>query len=228
MTYGLKEANQSVPAGVAKKLFLAQGRLNYVEKEGKVTGFASYSYAKAEDFFHAVKDVCQEIGLIFVVSYDGVEFEKVEITKNQATRTEFHSRLLGIITLIDPDTGESWTVPGFYMGEGADSGDKAPYKAMTGAAKYGLRGVFGIAMTDDPEKFDGKEEPEKKGGQKVEKKVADGDKPAIEVKKDFSSWSGLYGYVDSLPKAKELRDQIREINKAKDKTAQQVAEALKL
>jgi hypothetical protein len=36
-------------------------------------------------------------------------------------------------------------------GQGLDSGDKAPYKAMTGALKYALLQSFLLATGDDPE-----------------------------------------------------------------------------
>ena len=36
-------------------------------------------------------------------------------------------------------------------GEGADPGDKAPYKALTGALKYALLQSFLLATGDDPE-----------------------------------------------------------------------------
>src|SRR5262249_31856915 len=36
-------------------------------------------------------------------------------------------------------------------GEGLDGGDKAPYKAMTGALKYALLQSFLLATGDDPE-----------------------------------------------------------------------------
>ena len=36
-------------------------------------------------------------------------------------------------------------------GEGADAGDKAPYKAMTGALKYALLQSFLLGTGDDPE-----------------------------------------------------------------------------
>ena len=36
-------------------------------------------------------------------------------------------------------------------GEGADAGDKAPYKAMTGALKYALLQSFLLSTGDDPE-----------------------------------------------------------------------------
>ena len=37
------------------------------------------------------------------------------------------------------------------LGDGADTGDKASYKAMTGAMKYALRQTFVIETGDDPD-----------------------------------------------------------------------------
>src|SRR6202045_2489868 len=52
-------------------------------------------------------------------------------------------------TFIDVDTGEEITAK--VAGQGLDSGDKAPYKAMTGALKYALLQSFLLATGDDPE-----------------------------------------------------------------------------
>jgi hypothetical protein len=49
---------------------------------------------------------------------------------------------------IDARSGEELTVR--VAGEGADAGDKAPYKAMTGALKYALLQSFLLATGDDP------------------------------------------------------------------------------
>jgi hypothetical protein len=49
----------------------------------------------------------------------------------------------------DADSAEEITVK--VAGEGVDSGDKAPYKAMTGALKYALLQSFLLATGDDPE-----------------------------------------------------------------------------
>ncbi len=50
---------------------------------------------------------------------------------------------------IDGDSDEVLSVPSY--GEGRDRGDKAPYKALTGALKYALIQTFLIATGDDPE-----------------------------------------------------------------------------
>jgi hypothetical protein len=47
------------------------------------------------------------------------------------------------------DSGEE--IVAKVAGQGLDSGDKAPYKAMTGALKYALLQSFLLATGDDPE-----------------------------------------------------------------------------
>lgn len=57
-------------------------------------------------------------------------------------------------TLIDIDTGYSETSR--HTGEGLDRGDKAGYKATTGAIKKFLSSTFLVATKDDPEREDDK------------------------------------------------------------------------
>jgi hypothetical protein len=52
-------------------------------------------------------------------------------------------------TLTDGETGETLSFQS--IGTGADSGDKAAYKAATGALKYALLTGFLIPTGDDPE-----------------------------------------------------------------------------
>ena len=52
--------------------------------------------------------------------------------------------------LMDIDTGFGETT--VITGEGIDKGDKAGYKAYTGALKYFLANTFMVATGDDPEK----------------------------------------------------------------------------
>ncbi|MGA7871170.1 MAG: hypothetical protein WCA22_09755, partial [Candidatus Binatus sp.] len=52
-------------------------------------------------------------------------------------------------TFADVDSGEQ--IVAKVAGQGLDPGDKAPYKAMTGALKYALLQSFLLATGDDPE-----------------------------------------------------------------------------
>lgn len=53
-------------------------------------------------------------------------------------------------TVNDADSGEAIQMVGY--GDGQDSGDKAVYKAKTGALKYALTSLFMIPTGDDPER----------------------------------------------------------------------------
>src|SRR5262249_29159101 len=63
--------------------------------------------------------------------------------------TERIARIVMNYRFVDARSGEELTVR--VAGEGADPGDKAPYKAMTGALKYALLQSFLLASGDDPE-----------------------------------------------------------------------------
>ena len=59
------------------------------------------------------------------------------------------ARVVMAYTFTDVDSGEE--VIAKVAGQGLDPGDKAPYKAMTGALKYALLQSFLLATGDDPE-----------------------------------------------------------------------------
>jgi|GEM_PF-5179770 len=71
-------------------------------------------------------------------------------------------------TLIDVDTGYSETSR--HTGEGLDRGDKAGYKATTGAIKKFLSSTFLVATKDDPEREEEKAETRKAITKTVQKR----------------------------------------------------------
>lgn len=70
-------------------------------------------------------------------------------------------------SLIDTETG--YLEESDIVGEGLDKGDKAGYKAYTGALKYYLAENFAVATGDDPEK----ESPEAKTKERIPKEILD-------------------------------------------------------
>lgn len=88
-----------------------------------------------------------------LLSATGLElsFTELEYTTFTGSANQSNGRMPKIeFTLTDCDTG-------FYekcaiTGEGIDKGDKAGYKAYTGALKYYLADTFLVATGDDPEK----------------------------------------------------------------------------
>lgn len=74
------------------------------------------------------------------------DYSTIEGTEKQA-----NGRIVQMeFELIDCETGFSETSK--FYGEGFDKGDKAMYKAYTGAIKYYLANTFLVATGDDPEK----------------------------------------------------------------------------
>lgn len=136
-----------------RKLLKEKGIL----KKGGKNDFDHYNYfseAQYKDLFTELFSQCQ-----LELKFDELEYETFEGTEKQA-----NGRMPKILfRLFDVETG-------FYedtriTGEGIDKGDKAGYKAYTGALKYYLADTFMVATGDDPEK----ESPDNKMNKKVVK-----------------------------------------------------------
>lgn len=136
-----------------RKLLKEKGIL----KKGGKNDFDHYNYfseAQYKDLFTELFSQCQ-----LELKFDELEYETFEGTERQA-----NGRMPKILfRLFDVETG-------FYedtriTGEGIDKGDKAGYKAYTGALKYYLADTFMVATGDDPEK----ESPDNKMNKKVVK-----------------------------------------------------------
>lgn len=79
-----------------------------------------------------------------------LKFNEIEYATFEGSEKMANGRMPKIeFTLFDADTGfyETTTI----TGEGIDKGDKAGYKAYTGALKYYLADTFMVATDDDPE-----------------------------------------------------------------------------
>lgn len=125
-----------------------------LKKEG-TNEFDKYSYfseAQYKDLFTELFSDCK-----LELKFTELEYETFEGSEKQANgrmpKLEFK--------LFDVETG-------FYeetviTGEGIDKGDKAGYKAYTGALKYYLADTFMVATGDDPDK----ESPDNKMNKKT-------------------------------------------------------------
>ena len=112
--------------------------------KGGKNEFDRYSYFSEAQYKEQFTELFSACGL--ELKFDELEYQTFEGTEKQANgrmpRLEF--------TLFDCETGffETTTI----TGEGIDKGDKAGYKAYTGALKYYLANTFMVATGDDPEK----------------------------------------------------------------------------
>lgn len=129
-------------------------------KKGATNSFDRYNYFSEAQYKELFTELFSEHDL--ELKFTELEYETFEGSEKQANgrmpRLEF--------TLFDCETGfyESTNI----TGEGIDKGDKAGYKAYTGALKYYLANTFMVATGDDPEK----ESPETKMNKITEKKAS--------------------------------------------------------
>lgn len=144
-----------------------------------------------------------------------LKFTELDYTMFEGSAKMTNGRMPRLrFSLIDCETG-------FYentdiTGEGMDKGDKAGYKAYTGALKYYLANTFMVATGDDVEQ----ESPEETANTKVEKKASP---KQISVLKGYYKGENLTKLLEanglekiedlSIKKASELISKIKEAQK---------------
>jgi hypothetical protein len=116
-------------------------RLGYVQRRGHNERH-NYSYVTAADLAGSVGDILAELGVVVIPQLQSISTEPPRSSSDRIARVVMNYRF------VDARSGEELTVR--VAGEGADAGDKAPYKAMTGALKYALLQSFLLATGDDP------------------------------------------------------------------------------
>jgi len=122
-----------------------QRELKPIAETGKNT-YQRYSYATARDILEPVKRICNQLGLFI---YLDVTSSEIEPGKARCTVK---------LTAVDSESGEELSINSCGYSEDRSykenrpTGDKAIYKAITGATKYAVREMFALASTDDPEK----------------------------------------------------------------------------
>lgn len=132
-------------AKLSEALSLAQSQFRSVELSG-FNRAQSYKFASIVDYVRAARGVLAQHGLAVACSTD-------EITDLPPRRTkaggDVYAVRVRVTARVMHSSGE-WLEASAY-GEGQDSGDKATYKAITGARKYALACVLGLAAGDDAE-----------------------------------------------------------------------------
>lgn len=133
-------------SGLYAKLLDAQAKASTVEKKGQNKA-QGYSYAQASDVIEEAQRALHEAGLVGYMAHGEVVDHEIESQGGNAGR---FVTITSALVVVDPDSGDDLRVE--VQGTGVDyPGDKAVYKAMTGAAKYAYASVLGIPFGDDPE-----------------------------------------------------------------------------
>lgn len=137
--------SEPVTRSLVKKLAEVMSEVKRVPKNG-FNKFHKYHYATESDVSDLVRE---ELAKRSVMLFPSVIHHESREHKNRSGSTEYISTIEMEFTFVDGESGESMAFK--TVGEGQDAGDKAYYKAMTGATKYALMKVFLISTGDDPE-----------------------------------------------------------------------------
>ncbi len=131
------------------KMLAVQKILAYIQKKGR-NQKQDYAFVRERDVVSLVRDALHKHKLIAHTSFFKHEYEHLPSAGKQGAHIE---RVWCTLTIIDTETGEeiSWQTPGSGTDYGA--GDKAVYKAITGASKYAFTKGFLIETGEenDPE-----------------------------------------------------------------------------
>jgi ERF superfamily len=125
------------------KLGEVRRRIGYIQKRG-YNERHNYNYVAAADIAGTIGDILAELGVVVIRRLESIAYEP-----HAPGRLERVARVIMAYTFTDEDSGEE--IAARVAGEGLDLGDKASYKAMTGALKYALLQSFLLATGDDPE-----------------------------------------------------------------------------
>jgi len=139
------------PRGLVAKLAAVMAGIKHVPKRGR-NAFHGYDYATEADIADAVREGLAEQGVMIFPSVEKLEWRSVETKSGAQAVATLHVRFCV--------TDGVETREFLMLGEGQDGGDKATYKAMTGAQKYMLLKLFLISTGDDPEADDAPRKPE--------------------------------------------------------------------
>lgn len=136
---------------LADKLAWVMSQVGWIQKTGR-NEKQGYKYATDADVSDVVREKLAEAGVAVIPYVQSVSFREIQ-GQNKA---------IPVATVIMDFTfvcgEEKQTVR--TVGEGMDPGDKAVYKAMTGATKYALLKTFLLPTGDDPERDDVDEKPQ--------------------------------------------------------------------
>lgn len=138
------ETKQMESQGLAAKMMILRKKMDAMpwEKDGK-NRHHSYEYITERQYKNNFKSALAEAGLDFKSSMLDYQFIPTISDKQNMVIAKFQ------FEIIDRETGEREVYTAF--GSGADPGDKAMYKAYTGAIKYFLANNFLVAEGNDPE-----------------------------------------------------------------------------
>lgn len=141
---------------LAAKLAEIVTETHHVAKRGR-NEFHKYDYVTESDVLDAVRHGLASRRIMIVPRITGSTVVEKE---RQGKASEYITTVQMTFAILDGDSNEVLECP--WIGCGQDSGDKGPYKALTGGYKYFLLKLFMIPTGDDPEKDEGNRESKRR------------------------------------------------------------------
>lgn len=145
MTDTAATPSSSTQRSLVRKLAEVMAAVERIPKNG-FNKFHGYAYATEADVVDAVRS---ELAARQVMLLPSVTAHEVRDIVTAGGKSERLVTLSMTFTAHDGESGESLSFTA--LGQGQDPGDKAGYKAATGATKYALMKLFLIPTGDDPE-----------------------------------------------------------------------------
>ena len=138
---------------IYEKLSLIENEIGVVEKGLNVSmGKGSYKAVSERDVLDAIKPIEQKYRVYsYPYATEIINNEVLEKTSNYGTTTSQFLRLKRVYRFVNIDNKDEY-VDVISYGDGIDTGDKAPGKAMTYADKYALMNAYKLSTGDDPDK----------------------------------------------------------------------------
>ena len=190
---------------IYQKMLKATEKINKVAKNLKVEigKSSSYKAVSEADVLEAVKPVEIELGIYsYPVNREIIETQVLDTVKEyNGTRNEskqLFMRLEVTYRFVNIDNPQDYLDITTY-GDGVDSQDKAPGKAMTYADKYALLKAYKIETGDDPDK---EASGELKATQKQTKTISKATANQIETMKKMYSEEELQKALNLVKKEK--------------------------
>jgi hypothetical protein len=133
------------PTSLIRAIIAVQSEVKGITMSGE-NKFDNYKYAMMEDYVEAIRPLLAKNKLCIVSSVDEVTNLDARVSRKGSNEYVVQCR---VTCHLFHESGESMAATGF--GQAQDRGDKALYKAITGARKYAIATMFNLATSDDPE-----------------------------------------------------------------------------
>jgi hypothetical protein len=213
-------------ANIHDAILAVYKEVGYVQKTG-VNQAQKYRYAGEADLIAALRPVMLEHGI--TVNPAGVnllDYEGTVLTDAHGNQKKTN-RIVGVYKFdFIHESGSILSAQ--VVGEGVDNGDKASYKAATGALKYALRQTFLIETGDEPEAHESPEVVGKNPATNGDKTAQAEFGTATEFKKYYNETMDAIKRLPGKDAAGVITKRIDRVAKVDDQCAINLNDALEL